>query len=98
MTTLWRTAENCIPQSRTASPSFTPLPSSSIGHASCSFLPRSTPPYDRVSEQEMFGRLCLILSMAATPAAAQVVHHVPAGGNLQAAINAAQPGDIITLA
>lgn len=44
----------------------------------------------------------LVLLAAATvwgaPVSAQTVRPVPAGGNLQAAINAAQPGDTITLA
>ena len=46
----------------------------------------------------MFGRFMFVLVLAAsTPVQAQIVSHVPAGGDLQAAINAAAPGDTITL-
>lgn len=46
----------------------------------------------------MFGRSFFVLVLAAsTPVQAQIVSHVPAGGDLQAAINAAGPGDTITL-
>jgi hypothetical protein len=39
----------------------------------------------------------LFLFLAATPLAA-ATHNVPAGGDLQAALNAAQPGDVVALA
>src|SRR4051794_6599279 len=42
-----------------------------------------------------WGALCLSI-LSTTASAATIV--VPAGGNLQAALNAAQPGDVITLA
>lgn len=45
----------------------------------------------------MFGRFFVLAIVASAPAYAQTVHHVPAGGNLQAALNAAAPGDTITL-
>ncbi len=39
----------------------------------------------------------LLLCLTAPFAAGQTVRHVPAGGALQQAIDAAQPGDTITL-
>ena len=46
----------------------------------------------------MIGRSILVgLLVASSPVYAQTVRHVPAGGNLQTVINAAQPGDTITL-
>ena len=41
--------------------------------------------------------VCVLLLAMASPARAATIA-VPAGGNLQAALNAAQPGDVITLA
>jgi hypothetical protein len=48
----------------------------------------------------MFGRLFLSVSLfflTGAPLLAQTIRHVPAGGDLQAAITLAQPGDTITL-
>jgi hypothetical protein len=45
----------------------------------------------------MFGRCFVLALVASAPAYAQTLHHVPAGSNLQAALNAASPGDTITL-
>ena len=42
--------------------------------------------------------LVISVSFGAVPAGAQTVHTVPAGGDLQGAINVAQPGDTIALA
>jgi hypothetical protein len=40
----------------------------------------------------------LLMCFVSVPAALAATHNVPAGGDLQAALNAAQPGDVIVLA
>ena len=45
-----------------------------------------------------WGAMCVCVWLSSAPPAAAATIAVPAGGDLQAALNAAQPGDVITLA
>ena len=54
-------------------------------------------PNTRLRDARVYASAAFLLLLTSTPLAA-ATHNVPAGGDLQAALNAAQPGDVITLA